>query len=190
MTEIRRSHAMPSHENLKVRMPGQSWFIFVLDLPAGWELWCSFLCISIHPSSTMTRKRGKPRRGSAWYTHKAQRQRRQNLEHALSMATSILRQRARANRLALHATIVKPVIERSTHTLAIEPVAQAGSCLKGGSEEEFPIFYVEETPCPEDFATTLEPQATEPETQAGSALKGEPAEEFPICYVEEIPWAI
>jgi hypothetical protein len=96
MTEIRRSHAMSSHENLKVRTPGQSWFIFVLDLPAGWELWCSFLYISIHPSSAMTRKRGKPRRGSAWYTHKDQRQRRQNLERALSMATSILRQRVRA----------------------------------------------------------------------------------------------
>jgi hypothetical protein len=145
MTEI-RSHAMSSHENLKVRTPGQSWFIFVLDLPAGWELWCNFLCISIHPSSAMTRKRGKPRRGLAWYTHKAQRQRRQNLEHALSMATSILQQRARADRLALHATIAEPVTERSMHTLAIQPVAQAGSCLKGGSEEEFPICYVEETP--------------------------------------------
>jgi hypothetical protein len=100
------------------------------------------------------------------------------------MATSILRQRARADRLALHATIVEPGIERSMHTLAIEP----GSCLKGGAVDEFPTCYVEETPCPEDFATTLEPQATEPETQAGSGLKGEPAEEFPICYVEEIPW--
>jgi hypothetical protein len=53
---------------------------------------------------------------------------------------------------------------------------------------EFPTCYVEETPCPEDFATTLEPQATEPETQARSDLKGKPAKEFPICYVEEIPW--
>ena len=76
MTEIRKSHATPSHENLQVRIPRQSWFIFILDLPAGWELWCSFLCISIHPTPTMTRKRGKTRRGSAWYTHKEQRQRR------------------------------------------------------------------------------------------------------------------
>ena len=100
------------------------------------------------------------------------------------MATSILRQRARADRLALHAIIVEPGIEHSTHTLAIEP----GSCLKGGVVDEFPTCYVEETPCLEDFTTTLEPQATEPETQAGSSLKGEHAEEFPICYVEEIPW--
>jgi hypothetical protein len=90
--------------------------------------------------------------------------------------------------LSLHATIAEPVTKQSMHTLAIEPVAQAGSCLKGGFEEEFPIFYVEETPCPEDFATTLDPQANEPETHAGSALKGEPAEEFPTYYVEEIPW--
>jgi hypothetical protein len=194
MTELRRGHVMSSHENLKVRKSGQSWLIFVLDLPAGWELWCSLLCISttpevpsIHPSSAMTRERGKPRRGSAWYTHKAQRQRRQNFERALSTATSILRQRARADRMALHATIAEPATERSAHTPAIEPELQAGSCLKGVSEEEFPIFYVEEIPCPEDIATTPEPQATEPETQAGSGLKGEPAEEFPICYVEEIP---
>jgi hypothetical protein len=132
----------------------------------------------------MTRKRGRPRRGSAWYTHKEQRQRRQNLERALSMATSILWQRARADHLALHAIIAEPGIERSMNTLAIEP----GSCLKGGAANEFPTCYVEETSYPKDFATTLEPQSTMPETQAGSALEGEPAEEFPICYVEEIPW--
>jgi hypothetical protein len=105
------------------------------------------------------------------------------------MATSILWQRARVDRLALHATIAEPVTKRSMHTLAIEPSAQAGSCLKGGSKEEFQICYVEETPCPKDFTTTLEPQAIEPETPVGSALKGEPAEEFPICYVEEISWS-
>jgi hypothetical protein len=149
MTKIRGSHVMPSYENLKVEAPGQSWFIFVLDLPAGWELWCSFLCISIHPSSAMTRKQGRPCRGSAWYTYKEQRQRRQNLEHALSMATSILRQRASVDRLALHATITEPVIEHSTHTLVIEP----GSCLKGGATDEFPTCYVKETLCLEDFAT-------------------------------------
>jgi hypothetical protein len=72
------------------------------------------------------------------------------------------------------------------HTPAIEHV-EAVICLKEGSEEEFPICYVEETPCSEDFATTSEPQATEPATQVGSGLKGVIAEEFSICYVEEIP---
>jgi hypothetical protein len=70
------------------------------------------------------------------------------------------------------------------HTLAIEP----RSCLKGGDADEFPTCYVEETQCPKDLVTTLEPQATESETQARSGVKGEPAEEFPICYVEKIPW--
>jgi hypothetical protein len=144
----------------------------------------SFSLIFIHPSSTMTRKRGRPRRGSAWYTHKEQRQRRKNLERALSMATSILRQRARADQLALHAIIAEPGTERSMHTMAIEP----GSCLKEGVADEFPTCYVDETSYLEDLATTLEPQATVPEIQAGSGPKGEPADEFPICIVEEIPW--
>jgi hypothetical protein len=86
--------------------------------------------------------------------------------------------------LALHVIIAKPRIERSTHTLAIQP----GSCLKGGAADEFPTCYVEETPYLEDLVTTLEPQATVPEIQAGSGLKGEPPEEFPIFFVEEIPW--
>ena len=100
------------------------------------------------------------------------------------METSILWQRARADRLALHATIAEPVIECSMHSLAIEP----RSYMKGGDMDEFPNCYVEETQCLEDFVTTLEPQATEPKTQVGSGLKEEPAEEFPIFYVEEIPW--
>ena len=41
MTELIGSHAMPSFGNSKVGEPGQSWFTLVLDLPAGWELWCS-----------------------------------------------------------------------------------------------------------------------------------------------------
>jgi hypothetical protein len=100
------------------------------------------------------------------------------------MVTSILWQRARADRLALHATIAEPVIECSMHTLAIDP----GSCLKGGDANEFPTSYVEETQCRKDFTTTLEPQAIDPETQAGSGLKGEPTKEFPFFYVEEILW--
>jgi hypothetical protein len=96
----------------------------------------------------MTRKRGRPRRGSAWYTHKEQRQRRKNLERALSMATSILRQRARADQLALHAIIAEPGTERSIHTMAIEP----GSSLEGGAADEFPTCYVDETSYLEEFS--------------------------------------
>jgi hypothetical protein len=110
MTGFMDSKANPSFGNSNFQAPGQSWFALVLDLPVSWELWCNAgslsswltfvslhsLCIFIHPSTTMTRKQGRPHRGSAWYTHKKQRQRRKNLERALSMATSILRKRARA----------------------------------------------------------------------------------------------
>ena len=75
------------------------------------------------------------------------------------MATSILQYRARDDRLALHATIAELVTERSMHTLAIE----LGICLKGGTGDEFPTCYVEETSYLEDLVTTLEPQATVPE---------------------------
>jgi riboflavin biosynthesis pyrimidine reductase len=98
---------------------------------------------------TMTRKRGRPRRGSAWYTHKEQRRRRKNLERALSMAISILRQRARADQLALHAIIAGPGTKRSIHTMAIEP----RSSLEGGTADEFPTCYVDETSYLEDLAT-------------------------------------
>ena len=55
----------------------------------------------------MTRKRGTPRRGSAWNAHKAQRQRKEHLERALVMATSLLRKKARAEKQALLSTIAE-----------------------------------------------------------------------------------
>jgi hypothetical protein len=190
--------ANPVFGNLYFRAPGQSWFALVLGLPVGWELWCSSgslsswltlvllhpLCIVIYHSTTMTRKRGRPRRGSAWYTHKEQRQRREKLERALSMATSILRKRARADQLALHAIIAETGTERSSQTMAIEP----GSRLEGGAADEFPTCYVEETSFVEEFVTTPEPQAMAPDSQVGSGPKDETTEDFPVCIVEEIPW--
>jgi hypothetical protein len=80
MIELRRIQVLLSHENMKARRLGHSWFILVLDLPVDCELWCDFLCIppnlrvsSIHSSFAMPRERGKPRRGSAWHTHVVQR---------------------------------------------------------------------------------------------------------------------
>jgi hypothetical protein len=79
MVELKRSQVQLSHENMKARSPGHSWFILALNLPADCKLWCVCICIpsnpgvsSIHSSSTMPRERGKPRRGSAWHTHAAQ----------------------------------------------------------------------------------------------------------------------
>jgi hypothetical protein len=198
MTRFMDSQANLSFGNSKFRVPRQSWFALVLDLAVGWELWCSSgslssrltfvslhsLCIFIHPSASMTRKRGRPRRGSAWYTHKEQRQRRKNLECALSMETSILQKRACTDQLALHAIIVETGTERSSHTMAIEP----GSSLEGDTVDKFPTCYVEETSYLEELVSTLEPQAMASDLQDGSGPKYEIENEFLLCIIEEILW--
>jgi hypothetical protein len=126
----------------------------------------------------MTRKRGRPRRGSARYTHKAQRQRKENLERALSMATSILQKKPRAEQLAMHAIIAETGAGCSSETTTIKP---------GDSQEDvFPTYYVEEISFMEDLATTPEPQAVEAKHQDGSGPKI--ADDIPRCIVEEIPW--
>jgi hypothetical protein len=108
MPEFMDSHVHLALGSLFFRVPGLNWSALASALPFVWKLWCSFVSlspwftlISLHPHgiviyslATMTRKRGKPRRGSAWYTHKAQRQRKENMGQALSLATSILRKKA------------------------------------------------------------------------------------------------
>jgi hypothetical protein len=64
---------------------------------------------------------------------------------------------------------------------AIEPETQMGSSLKEEPDEEFPICYVEETPCLDDIATALEPQATD-------TKRRRLCEDIPTCYVEEMPY--
>jgi hypothetical protein len=150
----------------------------------------------------MPRERGKPRRGSAWYTHAAQRQRRQHLERALSLANSILRQRAKVARLALQAYAIESAMEERAQTppeqLSLSdnwqptgttqeenpPTAletQARSSMRGRLDEEFPTCYVEEVPYTENTLTALEPQARD-------NTRGRLCEEFPTCYVEEVPY--
>jgi hypothetical protein len=58
-------------------------------------------------SGIMVRRRGKPRRGSAWEAHKAQRRREEELERALALASSILRKKARVERREALKTIVE-----------------------------------------------------------------------------------
>ena len=127
-------------------------------------------------SSTMPRERGKPHHGSAWHTHAAHRQRRQHMERALSLANSILQQRVRVAHFALHAPIIESATKKRAQTPpALDnwqptgikreenpppaPKTQAGSSLRGKIEEDFPTFYIEEIPCPEEAPTALEPQA-------------------------------
>ena len=52
--------------------------------------------------------------------------------------------------------------------------------MKEEPDEEFPICYVEEIPCPDDIATALEPQET-------NTKRRRLCEEIPTCYVEEMP---
>jgi hypothetical protein len=184
--------------NLLFHVPGQSGSALASALLIVWELWCSPVsfssrltpislhphCIVIYSLAIMTRKRGRPRRGSAWYTHKAQRQRKEKLERALAMATSILRKKARAEKLALHAIIAETGAGCSSETTTIKP----GDRQEDGVADAFPTCYVEEIPFMEDLTTTPEPQAMEATHRDGSGPKIALADDIPGCIVEEIPW--
>jgi hypothetical protein len=171
MTGFMDGQVTSAFGNLFFHVPGQSGSALASALLIVWELWCSSVsfssrltpislhphCIVIYSLAIMTRKRGRPRRGSAWYTHKAQRQRKEKLERALSMATSILRKKARAEQLALHAIIAETGAGCSSETTTIKP----GDRQEDGVADAFPTCYVEEIPFMEDLATTPEPQAME-----------------------------
>jgi hypothetical protein len=202
MAELLRGQEQPSHKIVKAKRHGHIRLILALQFSADCELWCVFLCIlqnspspgefDTHSCSTMPRERGKPRRGSAWYTHAAQRQRRQHMERALSLANSILRQRARVAHLALHAPAIESAMEEHAQTPPTldnwqptgitqeenpptAPETLAGSSMRGRLEEDFPTCYVEEIPYTED-------------TQARDNTRGRLCEDFPTCYVEEVPY--
>jgi hypothetical protein len=132
----------------------------------------------------MARKRGRSRHGSAWYTHKAQRQRKEKLERALAMATSILRKKARAKKLALLAIIAETGADCSSEATTIKP----GDRQEDGAEDMFPTCYVEEDPFMEDLSTTQEPRAMGATHWDESGPKFTLADDIRGCIVEEIPW--
>jgi len=90
-----RIQVQSSHENVKAKRSGHNRLILALQLPADCKLWCVSLCLMslviflnpgdfyTHSSSTMPQERGNPHRRSAWHTHAAHRQRRQNKGEAL-----------------------------------------------------------------------------------------------------------
>jgi hypothetical protein len=130
----------------------------------------------------MARKRGRPRRGAAWEAHKAQRRRKEQLERALALATSILRKKNRAERRARLAIIAEPGVGCSRIVKGNEPEA----LQKGGPEEEFPPCIVVEDPSMEDMSFLVQTRvATHLE-----ACKPTPTllDDTPGCIVEEIPW--
>jgi hypothetical protein len=132
----------------------------------------------------MARKRGRPRRGAAWNAHKAQRRRKEQLERALALATSILRKKARAEKLALLATIAESGAGCSRDATTITP----GDRQEAGTEDEFPTCFVVEDPFMEDLSIAEKPRAIEAthreERRPNLALE----DDIPGCIVEEIPW--
>jgi hypothetical protein len=115
----------------------------------------------------MPRERGKPRRGSAWYTHAAQRQRLQQMERALSLARTHLRRRENEARL--------PPMAYVEDIFPEEPVQ---------APPEHLLFTV-----PDNWQPTshfLEKDtSTASEKQPGSNIGAENCDDFPICYIEE-----
>jgi hypothetical protein len=124
------------------------------------------------------------------------------MERALSLANSILRQRARVARLALHAYAIESAMEERAQTPPAQlslsdnwqptgttqeenpptaPETQARSSMRGRLDEDFPTCYVEEVPYTENTLTALEPQARD-------NTRGRLCEDFPTCYVEEVPY--
>jgi hypothetical protein len=114
--------------------------------------------------STMPRKRGVPRRGSNWYARKEQRQRKEQLERALVIATSMLRQRARAEEKALLSTIAEKetgcsnlgsvnleeqlysgcIVEEDLSLEDLSTIAAPSDGVKAGSGDEYHTFRMDD----------------------------------------------
>jgi hypothetical protein len=165
----------------------------------GWWLLCgsqqSWLACAQHPQplstwffsnsalhligiclGTMVRKRGKPRRGSAWDAHKAQRRREEELERALALASSILRKKARVERRAVLNTIVEQGAGCSRTEKETEPADLFSGCVV---EEDLSIG---DLPCDE------KPSAMETLSRQGTKCIPTKDDDLPGCVVEEIPW--
>jgi hypothetical protein len=124
----------------------------------------------------MVRRRGKPRRGSAWEAHKAQRRREEELERALALASSILRKKARVERRAMLNTIAE----------------QDAGCSRIEKETEqadlFPGCVVEEDPSIGDLLCDEKPKALETFSKRDDKSTPTMEDDPPGCVVEEIPW--
>jgi hypothetical protein len=127
----------------------------------------------------MTRKRGTPRCGSAWYARKEQRQRREQLERALVMASSMLRKKAREEEKVLLSAIAEKEIDRGSMDTVM---------LEGSNEQLYPACIVEEDPTLEGLPTLEAPCDTgrsgSGECNFNMGLDVDP----PGCIVEEVPW--
>jgi hypothetical protein len=142
--------------------------------------WLQPGCISGRELGSMPRKRGVPRRGSNWYARKEQRQRREQLERALVMATSMLKQKARAEEKALLSTIA----EREIGCSNMETVK-----LEDSAEQLYPACIVEEDLTLEDLSTMEAPSDSVRSGIGDGSHTFRVDAEFPGCIVEEeAPW--
>jgi hypothetical protein len=124
----------------------------------------------------MVRRRGKPRRGSAWEAHKAQRRREEELERALALASSILRKKARVERRAMLNTIV----EQDAGCSRIEKETEHADLFSGCVVEE--DLSIGDLPCDE------KPKAMEMLSRRDDKSTPTMDDDLPGCVVEEIPW--
>jgi hypothetical protein len=124
----------------------------------------------------MVRRRGTPRRGSAWEAYKAQRRREEELERALALASSILRKKARVEGRAVLNSIVEQDVDSSRARKVTEPVDWSSSCV------------VEEDPSIGDLICKEKSSNRETLTRLDDNSAPTMVDDLPGCVVEEIPW--
>jgi hypothetical protein len=98
--------------------------------------------------------------------------------------TSSLRKKARAEKLALLATIVELGAGCSREATTIQP----GDRKEAETEAAFPTCFMEDDSFMEDLSIEEEPRAIETTNQEGTRLNLAREDDFPGCIVEEIPW--
>jgi hypothetical protein len=163
--------------------PYLRWFVKDLYLLLLWFKTSSlarfWLCIGGFCSVSMVRERARSRRGSAWDAHRAQRRRKTQLERALSLASSILRKKAREERRKLLDIIAEQkdggsregLISKLSIVRDAEPELALSTCI------------VEEDPTIGDLPCMEAPQAME------SSARTVICDDYvPGCIVEEVPW--
>jgi len=128
---------------------------------------------------SMVRERARSRRGSAWDAHRAQRRRKQHLEHALSMASSILRRRAREERRRL----LDSIVERKAGCSRDGFISNLSTARDVEHETEWPSCIVEEDPSIGDLPCMEVPCAMNCPVRTVTR-----DDEVPGCLIEEIPW--
>ena len=150
-------------------------------------LWCKTsrphrfrLCLGGFCSAPMVRERARPRRGSAWDAHREQRRRKKQLERALSLASSILRQKARKEKRKL----LDIIVERKEEGSREGSFSNLDNAREAEPEFALTTCIVEEDPTIGDLPGMEMPQAMEIPVRASTCF-----EYVPGCIVEEVPWS-